>query len=94
MHARVVRFTDASPERIAEIKGQIESGEGPPPGVPAKAIKLFHDADQSTALAVIFFENEDAMREGAAALDAMDASETPGSRASVDLCEVIAEMDV
>ena len=93
MHARVVRFTDVDADRIAEIKRQIESGEGPPPGVPAKAIRVMADADQSTAVVVISFESEEAMREGAKALDEMDASETPGTRASVDLCEVVAEMD-
>ena len=70
-----------------------ESGEGPPPGVPAKSIRVMADADQSTAVVVISFESEEAMREGAKALDEMDASETPGTRASVDLCEVVAEMD-
>jgi hypothetical protein len=48
---------------------------------------------QSTAVVVIFFESEEDLRQGSEALDAMDAGETPGTRASVDLCEVKAEME-
>lgn len=32
--------------------------------------------------------NEEKMREAAAVLEHMDASETPGTRASIDQCEV------
>jgi hypothetical protein len=53
MHARVVRFTDVSAERIDQIVASVDESDGPPPGV--------------------------------------DSSETPGTRASVDLCEVKAE---
>jgi hypothetical protein len=38
-----------------------------------------------------FFESEEDLREGSATLDQMDTGETPGTRASVDLCEVKAE---
>jgi hypothetical protein len=33
------------------------------------------------------------MRVGAAAFDAMDASDTPGTRASIDMCEMKLELD-
>ena len=92
MYARVVRFTDVNAEHVAEVTGQIQEGGGPPPGVPAKSIKMMVDEDQSTAVVIIFFESEDDLRKGSEALDAMDAGETPGTRASVDLCEVKAEM--
>ncbi|MGZ5315717.1 MAG: hypothetical protein ACXWZW_09450 [Solirubrobacterales bacterium] len=88
MHARVVRFTDVSPERIAEIVARIEREDGPPPGVPATAMKLLFDEAQSTAVFIGFFETEENLREGNAALEQMDSAETPGTRASVDLCEV------
>jgi hypothetical protein len=51
------------------------------------------DGSQGTAVVVLFFDSEDDMKTGDAALDAMDASETPGTRASVDACEVVASMD-
>ncbi len=93
MYARVVRFTDVSADQMDEIAAQIQGSDGPPPGVPAKAIKMMYDADQSTSVAVIFFDSEEAMREGSKALDEMDSGETPGTRVSVDLCEVRAEME-
>jgi hypothetical protein len=94
MYARVVRFTGVSPERIEEVAAQIKSSDGPPPGVPGKGIKMLYDAAESTSVAIVFFETEEDMRTGGEALDAMDTSDTPGTRVSVDNCEVMAEMDV
>ena len=88
MHARVVRFTQVTPERIAEILDRIEESEGPPPGVDSTGLELFVDDAQGTAIFVGFFETEQKMRDANAAFDQMDPSETPGTRASVDLCEV------
>jgi hypothetical protein len=93
MYARVVRFTEASSERIAEIAQRIEEEGGPPPGVRSTGMKLLFDEDQSTAVFVGFFETEEDMRDAAAVLEAMDSSDTPGTRASVDNCEVKIEAD-
>lgn len=93
MYARVVRFTDVSPERVAEIVARIKENDGTPPGVPSTGMKLLFDAAQSTAIFVGFFSSEEDMRKGAEILDQMDSSETPGTRVSVDLCEVKVEMD-
>lgn len=89
MHARVVRFIGASPERIEAIRARVEEQGGPPPGVRAKGMKLLFDADQGTALFVGFFDSEEDLREASEVLGAMDEGETPGTRASVDLCEVM-----
>jgi hypothetical protein len=91
MHARVVRFTDVTPERIAEVIARVEEAGGPPPEVDASGMKLFYDEAQGTAIFIGFFETEEKMREAAAVFDQMDSSETPGTRASVDLCEVKVE---
>ncbi|OLE37298.1 MAG: hypothetical protein AUG48_04875 [Actinobacteria bacterium 13_1_20CM_3_68_9] len=91
MHARVVRFTDVSPERIAEIAGRVEESEGPPPGVDSTGFQLLVDEAQGTAIFVGFFETEQKMRDASAVFEQMDPSETPGTRASIDLCEVKAE---
>lgn len=88
MHARVVRFTDVTPERISEIMARVEEDDGPPPGVDAVGFELFVDEAQGTALFVGYFETEEKLREANSVFDEMDSSETPGSRASVDLCEV------
>jgi hypothetical protein len=94
MYARVVRFTEVAPERIAEIVGQVEEADGPPPGVDSSGFKLFVDEAQGTAVFVGFFETEEKMRDASAVFDQMDSSETPGTRASVDLCEVKVERDM
>jgi hypothetical protein len=91
MHARVVRFTDVSPERIAQIVASVDESDGPPPGVDSTGFQLFVDEAQGTAIFVGFFETEQKMRDASAVFEQMDSSETPGTRASVDLCEVKAE---
>ena len=93
MYARVVRFTDVNPERIAEIGRRIDEQDGPPPGVDSTGFKLLVDESQGTAIFIGFFESEDKMREAAAVLEQMDPAETPGTRATVDQCEVKIERD-
>ena len=94
MHARVVRFTDVSPERIAEIGARIEEEGGPPPGVDASGMKLLYDESQGTAIFIGFFDKEQKMRDASAVFEQMDPGDTPGTRASIDLCEVKIERDV
>jgi hypothetical protein len=88
MHARVVRFTDVSPERIDEIAARVAEQGGPPEGVESVGMQLLVDANQGTALFVGLFETEEKMRSAGAVFEQMDPAETPGTRASVDLCEV------
>jgi hypothetical protein len=88
MHARVVRFTDVTPERIAEVVRRVEEAGGPPPGVDSSGMQLLVDESQGTAVFVAFFDSEDKLNEANAILAEMDPSETPGTRASVDQCEV------
>jgi hypothetical protein len=94
MYARVVRFTDVSPERIASIAARIEESDGPPPGVDSTGFRMLVDEDQRTAVFVGFFETEEKMREGGKVLQQMDSAETPGTRASIDNCEVKIERDM
>ena len=94
MHARVVRFTDVSPERIAAIAQRVEESGGPPPGVDSTGIQLLVDEAHGTAIFVGFFETEEKMREASSVFEQMDASDTPGTRASVDLCEVKLEQSL
>jgi hypothetical protein len=91
MYARVVRFTEVTPERISEIAARVEESDGPPPGVDSSGFQLLVDEAQGTAIFVGFFETEEKMRDASAIFEQMDPSETPGTRASIDLCEVKAE---
>jgi hypothetical protein len=88
MYARAVRFTDVTTDRIAEIEQRINEQDGPPEGVPSTGFQLLVDESQGTALFIGYFASEEDMRTGAEVLEAMDASETPGTRASIDNCEV------
>lgn len=94
MHARAVRFTGVTDETVANVRAQVEASDGPPPGVNATGMKMLYDADQGTALFVAFFANEQDMRDADQIFEAMNPGETPGSRASVDRCEVVIERDV
>lgn len=88
MYVRVVRFTDVSAERIDGLLGRIEESDGPPPGVPATGLKMLYDEGQGTAVVLQYFATAEDMDAGAQAFSAMDAAETPGTRASVDMCEI------
>lgn len=93
MYARAVRFTGVSPETIARVKADVESSDGPPPGVKATSMNLLYDADQNTSLFIAFFETEEDMTAADEVFEAMDPTGTPGSRASVDRCELVAERE-
>jgi len=88
MFVRVVRFTDVSAERMQELNARVEESDGPPPGVPSTGIKVLMDEAQGTAVVLQYFESAADMEAGAKVFSAMDSSETPGTRASVDMCEV------
>jgi len=88
MYVRVVRFTDVSAERMQELRARVEESDGPPPGVPATGLKILVDEAQGTAVVLQQFESAEDMEAGDRAFSAMDPSETPGTRASVDMCEV------
>jgi hypothetical protein len=93
MYARAVRFTDVTAERIEEIKSRVNEAGGPPEGVDSTGMKLLFDASQGTAIFVGFFDSEEKMRAADPVLRNMDTGEVPGSRASIDQCEVVLEMD-
>jgi hypothetical protein len=88
VHIRVVRFTDVTPERVEQLVARVEEAGGPPPGVPASGLQLLFDEAQGTAVVLQLFQTAEDMQVGDQAFGAMDASETPGTRASVDRCEL------
>lgn len=87
MYVRVVRFTGVSAERVKTLTERIENSSGPPPGVPATGLRLLFDEKQGTAVVLQQFDSLADMRAGDRVFAAMDASETPGTRVSVDMCE-------
>jgi hypothetical protein len=88
MHVRVVRFAEVTPERVQQLVAAINEADGPPPGVPTTGLQLLFDEAQGTAVVLQLFDTAEDMRKGAEAFSAMDPSETPGTRISVDMCEL------
>ncbi len=92
MYVRVVRFSGASADQVAGVVSRITEQGGPPPGAPINRLAVLFDADQGTAVVLQQFETAEDMAAGAAVLAAMDSSETPGTRVSVDACEVMLDV--
>lgn len=91
MYARVVRFTDVDPDHLAGRVAEAET-EGPPVDIAAEKVQILHDTDQRTAVVIQLFETADDMAASEGPLDAMDPGDTPGTRASIDRCEIKAEL--
>lgn len=88
MYVRAVRFTDVSAERVEGLLARIEESDGPPPGVSATGLQMLFDEAQGTAVVLQFFATAEDMTAADQAFGAMDPSETPGTRTSVDMCEM------
>jgi hypothetical protein len=92
MYVRVVRFADVTRERMEQLLSRINEEGGPPPGVKSTGVKVLFDESQGTAVVLQEFASAADMEEGAKVFAAMDASETPGTRTSVDAAEVKLEL--
>lgn len=88
MFVRVVRFTGVTPARVSGLLSQIEAADGPPAGVNTNRLQLLFDNAQETAVVLQYFPTAEDMDAGAKVFAAMDVAETPGTRASVDMCEL------
>jgi hypothetical protein len=89
--ARVVSFDGVSKQRIEQMKEEM-SGDGPPDEIPATEFIMLHDPDAERSMAIMFFETEDDYRRADAALNAMPAGDTPGSRSGVAKYDVAMRM--
>jgi hypothetical protein len=92
MYVRVVRFTEVNAERMKELLARVNESGGPPEGVPTTGLRILVDEDHGTAVVEQYFETAEDMEVGAQAFGAMDPAETPGTRASVDMCELKLEL--
>ena len=88
MYIRVVRFTGVNAERLEGLLARIKESNGPPEGVPTTGLRILLDKDQGTAVVEQYFETAEDMEVGGRAFSAMDSAETPGTRTSVDMCEL------
>jgi len=88
VHIRVVRFSDVTAERMDGLLARIDESDGPPEGVPSTGIQVLFDPAQGTAVVLQMYDSAEDMAIGDKAFSAMDPGETPGSRATVDMCEL------
>ena len=88
MYVRAVRFTGVTAERMQQLQERVNAAGGPPPGVASTALRVLFDESQGTAVVLQDFATAADMEAGGKVFAAMDPAETPGTRASVDECEV------
>ena len=88
MFVRVVRFTDVTPDRVDAVVSRVEESDGPPEGVPSTGIQLLFDESQGTAVVIQLYDSAEDMKTGDETFRAMDAGDTPGTRVSIDMCEL------
>ena len=93
MHVRVVRFTDVTAERMDQLLERVRDAGGPPEGVNTTGLKILFDERQGTAVVLQEFPTAADMETGAKVMSAMDPKDTPGTRASVDACELKIELE-
>ena len=93
MHARVVRFTGVTPERMQQLEDRVNEAGGPPPGVNSTGLQVLFDEGQGTAVVLQYFPTAADLEEGAKVFAAMDSSDTPGTRVSVDACELKLDLE-
>ena len=88
MFVRVVRFTGVTAASMEALIARVGDAGGPPPGVRSSGIEIAFDEAQGTAVVTQRYATATDMEEAARIFDAMDAGDTPGTRVSVDACEV------
>ena len=89
MYARVASF-EGDPanvdDSISQVRGQVESGEAPA-GLEGAKLLMLINRETGKGMGVTLFENEEAMRRGDEALNAMNPGGS-GRRTSVEFYEV------
>ena len=93
MHARVVTFEGDPGEAdqvVEEIRSRVEAGrESPPEGLEGvREMWMLVDRETGKRLGITLFENEEELRRGDEALNAMTPVDTDVSRTDVSFYEV------
>jgi|SRR5690349_5134279 hypothetical protein len=90
-YVRVATF-EADPGALDAIVNEINSAEGPPPDIPAKAILVLADRAGGKVRIVVRFGSEEDLRKGSETLEAMQPpADASMRRTSVEAYEVVLE---
>jgi hypothetical protein len=92
MFARVATF-EGDQDQVKQLAQEIGRGD-PPEGIPAKELLLLTGIDSGKMTAIVFFETEDDLRQGHAALNEMSPDDASVKRTGVELYEVAARRTV
>jgi len=94
MLARVTTFDGGTAEGVRAAVEQLQSdvSSGPPPGVKSTGLTMLFDPDGGRMMFVGLFASEEDLRESEAALDQMKPPEGAGTRSSVDVYDVGADV--
>jgi hypothetical protein len=94
MLARVATFEGGTEEGIRRAMEQLQSDlpKGPPEGVKSSGLTVLVDGAGGRVMFIGLFANEDDLRASEAALEQMSPPEGAGSRSSVDVYEVGADV--
>ena len=93
MFVRIARFEGGDPSKVDETSGRVRSmmdeGDVPPGLEDARRSMMLVDRRTGVGLGLTFFDDEESMRRGDQALNAMTPpADTSGSRSSVEMYEV------
>lgn len=94
MLARVTTFEGGTADGVRAAAEQLRSDipQGPPPGVKSSGLTMLVDPDGGRVVFIGLFASEEDLRASESALDEMTPPEGMGSRASVDVYEVGADV--
>ena len=89
MYARVATWEGGDPEAIRKVAEEINTEDGPPPGVPAVGFTMLLDG-KGGSIAIALFASEEDRAKGDEALNAMNppSGENAGRRTSVEFYDV------
>jgi hypothetical protein len=94
VYARVAKFEGADPANVdanvANVRAQIEAGmASPPPGLEGvKEAWMLIDRETGAGMSITLYENEEDLKRGDTALNAMSPATGDGQRTTVEVYEL------
>lgn len=94
MLARVTKWEGGTAEGIRAAAEEMQSNisQGPPPGVKSTGLTMLSDPEGGQVLMIGLFASEEDLHESEAALKQMNPPEGLGTRGTVDVYEVTADV--
>ena len=89
-------FAGGTPEGVRAAMEQLRSqiSDGPPPGVKSTGLTMLADPDGGRVIWIGIFESEDDLRESEKVLERMEPPGDMGTRRSVEVYEVGADVRI